>query len=212
MGLLDEFTHSTDETRQFGYRINHSVQGLLGDIHNNLVYAYPETLRNLAKSTPIKLLADKYNAEAEKLEKRSAGKPKKQVDREVIYSTTYQAFVNNWDEFYDELINDVIVPSKSWTQCEAYDSEFKTYSAIYRDGFKLKQTVPDPKTEAQIKDEHPDPKDGGIFGALGKLFGDIPWTPILLAGGAYLLWTNRDAVKAALSTKETEHKALPEKT
>jgi hypothetical protein len=212
MSLLDEFTHSTDETRQFGYRINHSVQGLLTDIHNTLVYAYPETIRKLAKATPIAVLADKYNAEAEKLEKRSASKTKEQIDKEVVYSTTYQSFVNNWDEFYDELINDYIVPSKSWTQCEAYDSEFKTYSQIYRDGFKQKQTIPDPKTEEEIKKEHPDAPGSGIFGGLGKIFGDIPWTPILLAGGAYLLWTNRDAVKKAFSSSPEEHKALPEKT
>lgn len=211
MSLIDEFTHSTDETRQFGHRINHSVQGLFADIRSNLVYAYPETLRKLAKATPITILADKYNAEADKLEKRSAGKSKTQIDTEVDYSTTYQAFVNNWDEFYEKLINDYIVPSKSWTQCEAYDSEFKVYSKLYRDGFKLEQTIPDPKTEAEIKKDHPDPPGGGILGGLGKIFGDIPWTPILLAGGAYLLWTNRESVKAAFSSKE-EPKALPEKT
>lgn len=124
------------------------IQALDSDVHANLVWSDPSSLRasaktfaDLAASAPTEeirkaqqAIADAQNAEADRLEARAAGKSAAQVRAEETYGASFTTFKADWDSFYAANVTSDSgeAGNSTITQINEYDAQYRTYV----DGYK----------------------------------------------------------------------------
>ena len=193
------------QAKDYATRVNQAIYALDRDVGENLVYADPVSLRTQADQWNAQADADEasgnallleqakqerqvgsfWKVQADKLQKRADSRAHDQVNREITYSSDWNDFLKNWNEFYQRMQTssdwDITptFPGDLLEEGEAYDSTYRRYYATYQ-SMGYKPSSPLPPTPADVKKEH---DTGGLA---------IPWTTlgivaaVGLAGYAYL--------------------------
>jgi hypothetical protein len=173
--------------------LNPYIESLDRDVRKNLVWANPDDLDKAAISADLAKWHDKakqLRADAVVLRERMKTRSPEQNTNEINWSQSWTDFYHSWDSFKAHVVECNTASSSCYwfgaaseglDQHNQYDSNFRRLYGEYNGKFGKPATLALPKTEAEIKAEHPDTP---LIGAKGSII-DIPWTPILVIAGLY---------------------------
>jgi hypothetical protein len=173
------------------------IDSLDRDVRKNLVWADPDNLEKAAVSADNVKWYDKakqLRADAVVLRERMKTRTPAQVTNEIAWSRGWTDFLVSWDTFKAHVSNcaggpsfsteegcgSLFLVSDAMEQHNSYDSNFRRFHNEFASKFSA-PTFGLPKTEAEIKKEHPDTP---LIGSGGTMV-DIPWTPILVIAGIF---------------------------